>query len=283
MFRENDHVLDHVDSYLHGVLASDDAAYLEQHCRRCRVCAVALDEARKRSAVLQTVPAREASEELIRATLAKVGAPVRGWPRARRWLLAGAGAALAASVVILAALHLYYLNLAPTPYDLTVLGQTRLLPGSTASLRVRLTDHATGLALAGVPVEVELLGRGRIAVLARFTTDAQGTGQPRFRLPDWEDGSYELRVSARPAGQAEVVTEKVELRRVWKVMLSSDKPVYQPGQEIHLRALTLRRPDLKPVAGQDVTFSITDPKGNVIFKRQGATSRYGIAACDCPL
>jgi uncharacterized protein YfaS (alpha-2-macroglobulin family) len=32
-----------------------------------------------------------------------------------------------------------------------------------------------------------------------------------------------------------------------------------------------------------VTFSITDPKGNVIFKKQDVTSKYGIASTDCPL
>jgi uncharacterized protein YfaS (alpha-2-macroglobulin family) len=32
-----------------------------------------------------------------------------------------------------------------------------------------------------------------------------------------------------------------------------------------------------------VTFSITDPKGNVIFKKQDVTSKYGIASADCPL
>src|SRR5205807_1332332 len=78
-------------------------------------------------------------------------------------------------------------------------------------------------------------------------------------------------------------TETVQLRRSWKLMLSSDKPVYQPGQTILIRSLALRRADLKPVAGQEVTFAITDPKGNVIFKKQDMTSKYGIASAECPL
>ena len=43
--------------------------------------------------------------------------------------------------------------------------------------------------------------------------DAQGTGQPRFRLPEWEDGSYELRVVATPAGEPEVISQNVRLKR----------------------------------------------------------------------
>ena len=37
------------------------------------------------------------------------------------------------------------------------------------------------------------------------------------------------------------------------------------------------------VADEAVVFSITDPKGNIIFKRRDATSKFGIASCDCPL
>src|SRR5262249_4216173 len=104
-----------------------------------------------------------------------------------------------------------------------------------------------------------------------------------FQLPDWPDGAYQLRVVAHPDGKPETVTHEVRLKRSWKLMLSSDKPVYQPGQEIHVRALALRRPDLKPVAGHTAAFSIIDPKGNIISKRQDVTSKYGITSLDCPL
>ena len=73
------------------------------------------------------------------------------------------------------------------------------------------------------------------------------------------------------------------LKRSAKVMLTSDKPVYQPGQVIYVRALALRQPDLHPLTDQPATFSVLDPKGNVVFKQQGKTSRYGISAADCPL
>ena len=66
-------------------------------------------------------------------------------------------------------------------------------------------------------------------------------------------------------------------------MLSSDKPVYQPGQVIRLRSLALAQPELRPVAGHAVAYAIRDPKGNVIFRKQDVTSRFGIASADCPL
>ena len=66
-------------------------------------------------------------------------------------------------------------------------------------------------------------------------------------------------------------------------MLTSDKPVYQPGEVIHVRSLALARPQTKPVAGQEAVFSVTDPKGNVIFRKRDVTSRFGICSTDCPL
>ena len=66
-------------------------------------------------------------------------------------------------------------------------------------------------------------------------------------------------------------------------MASTDKPVYQPGQVIRMRGLALRRPDLKPVAGQMMSFSLTDPRGNVVFREAEPTSRFGIGSADCPM
>jgi hypothetical protein len=285
MLNPSDHVLDHVDSYLHDVLDDVDAEIVQQHAERCPICKVALEEARKRQAALETVPASEASGQLIRATLAKIDGYEQTRRRRRKILGWGVALPMAACIAILSCVHLYYLNLAVTPCSLEILGQSTLLAGTSGSLRVRLVHHQTGMPIPGVPVDIDLRDShsDRNVRLASFTTNAEGTGQPRFELPEWGDGDYELQIVARPTSGPEVLTEKVHLKRSWKVMLTSDKPVYQPGQTIHVRSLALRQIDLKPVAGQTMTFSISDPKRNVIFKRADPTSKFGIAAIDCPL
>src|SRR4029077_2700369 len=129
--------LDFVDDYLHDVLAPADAARVEQHCERCRICKVALEEARKRMAAVEAVPPCEASGQLIQATMQKIDVYEHRRRRVRRnllWVLI----APAAAAAILAAVHVYYLNLSPTPYDLAVYGQRNLLPDTIGSLRVRL-------------------------------------------------------------------------------------------------------------------------------------------------
>jgi hypothetical protein len=278
------HVLDIVDDYFHEVLSPAKARALEQHADGCAICKAALDEARKRFAALETVPAMEASGELIQATLSRIDRYEQSRRIRRRFFFRIALPALAASILVLSLVHAYYLNLKPTPFDLAVYGQAELMAGSPGSLRIRLTNHETGAAMEGVPVEIELRDKANQVIhLASFTTNAEGSGQPRFHLPDTADGDFQLRVIARPKGTEEVLQEAIKLKRSWKVMLTTDKPVYQPEQTIHVRALALRRPDLKPVAGQDVTFLIADPKGNIIFKRQDVSSRFGITAVDCPL
>src|SRR5262249_24561643 len=257
--------------------------YVERHCDSCAICKLALEGARKRFAALETLPAIEPSEQLVQSTLRRIDEHDRRTRKLRRWFLGVSLPAVAASALIIGIVHLYYLNLTPTPYDLRILGQNRLMTGSMASLRIRLLDRPSGQPMPDVPVEVELIQPGNTLAMASFRTNAEGTGEPRFQLPDWPDGSYTLRVVAHPGKNIEEITETVQLRRSWKLMLSSDKPVYQPGQTILIRGLALLRNDLKPVAGQDVTFSMTDPKGNVIFKKQDVTSKFGIASAECPL
>ncbi|MHC4178703.1 MAG: anti-sigma factor family protein, partial [Planctomycetota bacterium] len=281
MLSPNQHVLDYVDAYLHEALSAEDAEIVSRHCESCRICQVALEEARKRLDAVQALPVVEASEELIRATRRRIERAPRFKPTVYQIGLSVA----AAAALVIASVHVYYWTLSPSPYDLRVLGQTEWLSGSDASLRVLLSNHNTGEALEGVPVEIELVDarRDNVIRLASFTTDRLGSATPRFELPEWEDGRYQLRVRARAGGTPELITRQIRLRRSWQLMLTTDKPVYQPGQVIQARSLALRRPDLKPVAGREVVFSVTDPKGNVIFRQRGVTSGYGIASIECPL
>jgi len=280
------HVMDQVDAYLHDLLEPAEVQYLEEHCGKCAICEAALAEARKRRSAVQALPALEAPEQLIRATVAAVDEYDESTSRRRTLTVRAYLAAVAAAVLLLGGMHLYYFTLSPGSYELAVLGQHQLLAGAGGSLRVRVLDRTTGRGVAGVPVRIALHnGQGEAAELVRFTTDAQGTGQPRFQTPDWNTGEYRLQVIATPGwfGAAEELSERIALRRSWKVMLTSDKPVYQPGQVIRIRSLALRKPDLQPVAAQEAAFTIADPKGTLIFKRTDLTSKFGIAALDCPL
>ncbi len=281
MINPDDHVLEYVDAYLHDALLSPrDAKQVAAHCEACPICRVALEEARRRQEVMLSLPPIEAPETLIRAALERVD---RHRVSRSKWIRGGVLVA-AAALVLLGTANVYFYNMAPSPFDLRVMGQSDLLTGADASLRVLLLDPRNASPRPDVPVEIELVGSDQAVVqLAHFTTDRFGSGAVQMQMPNWNPGRYKLRVTARPAGHTESIEQTVTLRRSWQLMLTSDKPVYQPGQVIHVRSLALARPQAKPVAGQEVVYSISDPKGNVIFRKRDVTSRFGISSADCPL
>lgn len=283
MFHQGDHVAEYVDDHLHGLLSGADAQYVRKHVEECIVCKTALHKARERMTLLQDAPAVEPSEELIQLTVQRIQQQHRT-PRQVAWKTFLT--ALAAAIVIVGTLHLYFAFAKPSPYDLRVVVQPEMMSDTPGSMRAVVMRGDTGAPVSGAKVSIDLVDRKKSArvKLASFITDAQGSGAPKFQLPDWTDGDYELEVSADPGFRGyEVITRPLKLRRSWKLMLSCDKPVYQPGQTIHFRALALRQPDLKPVAGQKAVFTVTDPKGNVIFKTTGVTSGFGITSADCAL
>ena len=72
-------------------------------------------------------------------------------------------------------------------------------------------------------------------------------------------------------------------QRDYRVLLTTDKPIYQPGQVIHLRALALSTFDLTPAAGQALEVIIADGKGNKVFRQTLTTSEFGVAWTDFQL
>jgi len=285
MIKPDENLIDYIDDYVHGLLSPEDADIVERYCETSRLGQVALEEAQKRYEAMQAVAPSEASERLIQQTVGNIDMKETRRSKLRKYYGRTVLLATAASVLIIAALNVYYFRLKASPYDLRLLGQNELLAGSGASLRVAVLDHNTGRPVPGVPVQLALYNpsTNEELPLVSLTTDDRGAVSPRFDLPDWDDGRYELRVTAQPKRAKEILTQSIQLRREWRLMVSTDKPVYQPGQTIRLRSLGLKKPDLKPLAGHEVTFTITDPKGNIIFKQRDVTSKFGISSADCPL
>lgn len=274
-----------VDNYLHGLLDDVDSSTVERLCREDATWADALAAGRQRLQLIRSaLPPTEPAGELARRTIQLITSQEksRRHRRMRGWAKTIGGFALAAALLV--SVQLWCENTKPPRVNLEILGQQALLADSPGSLRVLLTDHSTRQPLSGVPVNVALTTQagGRIK-LGHFTTDAHGTGNPMLQMPDWPAGNYTLKVTADGPEGADTIEKEITLRRDARLMLSTDKPLYQPGQTIHARALALRRPDLKPVANQPAIFTLTDSKGNMIFKKEQPSSRFGIAAADCEL
>jgi alpha-2-macroglobulin-like protein len=282
-FVPGDHVVDFVDDALNGLLSPADEQYVLTHATSCPICTVALKEARLRQDALRSLPTPEVAPAMIKGVVERIEMIATGQSRrqrfVRRWTLRG----VAATIGIMALVHLWFILQKPSAYDLRILGQQQLLAGTPASLRVQLTRNNTPISEAHISLALYNPHTAQSVSLASYKTDASGSGSPQFTLPDWPDGTYTLRATARADFHTESLEQSVTLKRDARLMLSTDKPVYQPGQTIHMRALALRRPDFRPVAAREALFTLTDPRGNIIFKQAGVTSAFGITSADCPL
>ncbi len=286
------HVADFVDDYCHGALSGDDAHLVRVHCQECDECAAALAEAEERYALLKSIPGEKLTTDMADAVLKTVTTRAQAFTRFRQWYTRLVVVAAVVAVMVCGGFHVYFYNVYPTPYDLRIVGQTDWGIGSDASLRVNVFSEEGGPLKGNVPVKLWLTAYGHSeedgpvpepTVIAEFETDEKGFASPTFKVPDWAPGKYQLHVIATPDGWREDITADVTLTRQWRLMLSTDKPVYQPGQTIHMRSLTLSRETTKPAGGQEATFTLSDPKGNVLFKEFVPTGQFGIASVDCPL
>ncbi|HTN73736.1 MAG TPA: MG2 domain-containing protein, partial [Pirellulaceae bacterium] len=276
---------DYLDDFVHGVLSESDAARVQAWLDTAPEAPALLAAARRRRMTLLQLPPAEASEPLIQRTLERLNQPVtRRAPRVLKAAqLLAAIAALA--MIAIAGANLYYYQLRPSPYSVRLIGQAQWLSGTQTSLRLAVMNEQSEQALADIPLSVSLIDplRKRSVSLASFRTRTDSLPAPRLELPNWEPGNYLLRVSAETPDGTRVLEESVQLRRSTKLYLTTDKPIYQPGQLIHMRALALRRPDLKPAQNESVEFKLFDSKNNAIFKRRIETSKFGLAATDCQL
>ncbi|HUU14874.1 MAG TPA: MG2 domain-containing protein, partial [Terriglobia bacterium] len=158
-----------------------------------------------------------------------------------------------------------------------ILGQQSYLAGSQAAVRVVATDSKNDV-LEGGALRIELLKDGDAPrVLFEGPLGRRGTTEARFRFPAGLVGNFNLRYSAdTPIGAAEF-TQGVRLEEKQSILLTTEKPLYQPGQAIHVRALVFDRLDHIPAKDRKLTFAVEDSRGNKVFKHRTKTDEFGIA------
>jgi uncharacterized protein YfaS (alpha-2-macroglobulin family) len=155
-----------------------------------------------------------------------------------------------------------------------VLGQNRLAPGSQAALRVLVRDSKDGTPLPDSEIQVALRPQdgGRELVLYKGRTDAQGNADVQFEVPEDAAPDQTLLVRTTSSLGSDTLERDIKVERDYRLLVSSDKPIYQPGQIIHLRFLALSTFDLVPARGQEVEVIIADGKGNKVFRKKVTTS-----------
>jgi hypothetical protein len=161
-----------------------------------------------------------------------------------------------------------------------VLGQQSYLSGGSAAVRLIVTEQDNETPLSSGAIEVQLVGAGQPQVLYAGRLNERGTTQTHFRFPAGLAGSYSLRFALDTAiGPAEY-TQQIRLEDKASILLSTEKPIYQPGQIIHVRALALDRANHHAMAGRKLTFAVEDSRGNRVFRKVTQTDPYGVASAE---
>src|SRR5262249_20058797 len=165
---------------------------------------------------------------------------------------------------------------------LHIVAQQAYQAGAQAAVRMVVTD-ATNAAVNGGWARVELSDPAASRVLYTGALNRRGTAEAQFRLPPGLTGTHSLHyVVDTPIGTTDY-TQQVRIEEKASILLTTEKPIYQPGQTIHVRALALDRGTHEAASGRDLTFEVEDSRGNKVFKKATQTDKFGIASTEFTL
>ena len=166
---------------------------------------------------------------------------------------------------------------------LRILGDKEYIAGSQAAIRVIVSDANSNAPQSGT-LHIDLLvpdqapRRVFSAALSR-----RGTVEANFHFPAGLIGDYQLKfVADTPIGSTDY-TLPIQLQDRASILLTTEKPIYQPGQTIHIRALALDSAAGHAAADRKLTFEVEDGRGNKVFRNETETDKFGIASTEFAL
>ncbi|HEY6332451.1 MAG TPA: alpha-2-macroglobulin family protein [Blastocatellia bacterium] len=153
-------------------------------------------------------------------------------------------------------------------------------------LRVRAFHPFSFVPASGVALEVEMKFDDPASQATPLTATTDENGYATFEVPiplnithinSWD---ATVTVRARRGGLTRILESDIELGVFPDILITTDKPMYQPGQTLHARVLLRDDRDHAARANEPVTLTIDDPDNLGVFRADLVTSRFGIAAAD---
>lgn len=164
--------------------------------------------------------------------------------------------------------------------ETVVIGQREYLAGTRPRLRIVVRDRAASLPVQGAKVSWALADeQGEELSRGEAVTNPYGEAVAVCELPDRE-ARLSLNLSVATETSTDMIEESLRVVSGVRTMLTTDKPMYQPGQTVHIRALSLARPWMTPLAETDAVFEVEDSKGNKVFKHAVQTDTFGVSHAD---
>jgi hypothetical protein len=156
--------------------------------------------------------------------------------------------------------------------------------GTNYPVRVHVENPLTHLPYANIPVDLvlELGNEDSTDVKRQVRTDRKGNATVIFKMPSNpsdDDGNVTATVARGPFSEKADLDFEFPEKPAPEVTLTTDKPLYQPGQIVHMRLLTINS-DKRAMAGAKLVVTIEDESGSEQFHEQLTASRFGVASAD---
>jgi hypothetical protein len=171
----------------------------------------------------------------------------------------------------------------PDIFELHVVGPAIVREGEHYTTRIRAINPVSGGPVVGVAVQASLdldADDDKALLAKRAITDRQGFALLEFTLPQAVDtDQIDVTVTGKLGTFSADAEGSFRVNHFSNVSVSTDKPIYQPGQILHTRLLAFGV-NKKAIADQSVTVKILDPDETLVNRMELKTSRFGIAAGD---
>ena len=177
-------------------------------------------------------------------------------------------------------------GITPSFFELRVSAPNYMAEGASYTARVRATHPLLSNPVGGVSlkaeIELDTAGNNEAAapVTTTGTTDADGYATLVFHLPrEIKAKNAQLKIYGQLDDFTQEAESEIHFDRAARIMINTDKPLYQPGQMMHVRALVFTA-RMRAAAATPLSLTIYDSEGAVVFRSPLVTSRFGVASQD---
>ena len=181
-------------------------------------------------------------------------------------------------------------ELIPDLFELTALGSEYISSGSAYAVAIRSfhpvstrpVPNVSIVASIDFPEEYEVE-----PIQSEINTDDSGYGVLVFQIPDevvFEDyDDVELKIKGSLKSWNYEIEEDIDTKETKpKLLITTDKQLYQPGQDVYMRTLALRSKgefgNGAPISNTLVRFKVTDDKNKTVFQESVESNRFGVCS-----
>ncbi|HEX7295863.1 MAG TPA: MG2 domain-containing protein [Pyrinomonadaceae bacterium] len=179
-------------------------------------------------------------------------------------------------------------EITPELFELRVAGPGGVREGTVYQALVHAVHPITNGPAKGVQIKASAtltddITEKNLVLTYAAITDGEGYATLKFQLPRTSAANeFQLKIEGTRGFLTSKIEKEIDINLHGEMAVSTDKPIYQPGQTLHARALLLGA-SKRALAYRNVTLKIKDPEDAVAFSVELKTSRFGIASADWPI